>query len=88
MTAGDSWSQILNGLNFIIKQISGDIHEQKTTRLQPAGKMLHWGFVLLFAYGIFKQLDNLSQLEDSALFRFEIIFALVFLLKPGVAIFT
>lgn len=43
-------------------------------------KMLHWGFVLLFAYGIFKQLDNLSQLEDSALFRFEMIFALVFLL--------
>ena len=44
------------------------------------GKSLHWGFVLLYAYGIFKQIDDLSQLEDAALLRFEIIFATVFLL--------
>ena len=44
------------------------------------GKSLHWGFVLLYAYGIFKQIDDLSQLEDAALLRFEIIFASVFLL--------
>lgn len=43
-------------------------------------KGLHWGFVLLFAYGIFKQVDDLNQLADSALFRFEMGFALVFLL--------
>ncbi len=43
-------------------------------------KGLHWGFVLLFAYGIFKQVDNLNQLADSAFFRFEMGFALVFLL--------
>ena len=44
------------------------------------GKVLHWGFVLLYAYGIFKQIDDLSQLEDTALLRFEIVFASVFLL--------
>ena len=44
------------------------------------GKSLHWGFVLLYAYGIFKQIDDLSQFEDAALLRFEIIFASVFLL--------
>ena len=44
------------------------------------GKSLHWGIVLLYAYGIFKQIDDLSQLEDAALLRFEIIFASVFLL--------
>jgi cytochrome b561 len=44
------------------------------------GKSLHWGFVLLYAYGIFKQIDDLSQLEEAALLRFEIIFASVFLL--------
>ena len=43
-------------------------------------KALHWGFVLLFAYGIVKQVDDLSQLADSAFFRFEMGFALVFLL--------
>ena len=36
--------------------------------------------MLLFAYGIVKQVDDLSQLADSAFFRFEMGFALVFLL--------
>ena len=44
------------------------------------GKVFHWGFVLLYAYGIFKQIDDLSQLEDTTLLQFEIIFASVFLL--------
>ena len=44
------------------------------------GKVFHWGFVLLYAYGIFKQIDDLSELEDAALLTFEIIFASVFLL--------
>ena len=44
------------------------------------GKVFHWAFVLLYAYGIFKQIDDLSQLEDTALLQFEIIFASVFLL--------
>ena len=44
------------------------------------GKVFHWGFLLLYAYGIFKQIDDLSQLEDNGLLVFEIIFASVFLL--------
>ena len=44
------------------------------------GKVFHWGFVLLYAYGIFKQIDDLSELEDAALLTFEILFASVFLL--------
>ena len=44
------------------------------------GKVFHWAFVLLYAYGIFKQIDDLEQLEDAALLQFEILFASVFLL--------
>ena len=43
-------------------------------------KSIHWAFVILYAYGIFKQLDNLEQLEDTGLLVFEVIFASVFLL--------
>ena len=45
-------------------------------------KVFHWGFVVLFAYGIAKQVDDISQLEDFALLRFEFIFAtiMIFLL--------
>ncbi|MDG2462205.1 MAG: hypothetical protein P8M57_01945 [Planktomarina sp.] len=44
------------------------------------GKLLHWGFIGVFAYGIFKQVDDLNQLEDPAFLRFEFIFACAFLL--------
>ena len=44
------------------------------------GKVFHWGFVLLYAYGIFKQIDDLEQLADTGLLVFEIVFASVFLL--------
>ena len=43
-------------------------------------KLLHWGFVLLFVYGVAKQVDDINQLEDKTFFRFEIIFAIIFLL--------
>ena len=43
-------------------------------------KLFHWGFVAIFAYGIYKQVDNISQLADSALLRFEVIFAALFLI--------
>ena len=41
--------------------------------------VFHWVFVTLYAYGILKQIDDLSQLEDGKLFSFEVVFALVFL---------
>ena len=43
-------------------------------------KFMHWGFVLLFIYGLIKQIDELNQLEDKALLQFEVIFATVFVL--------
>ena len=43
-------------------------------------KSFHWGFILIFSYGILKQIDNINQLEDLALLKFEIIFALLFIL--------
>ena len=43
-------------------------------------KFMHWGFVLLFIYGLLKQIDELNQLEDKALLQFEVIFAIVFVL--------
>ena len=43
-------------------------------------KFMHWSFVLLFIYGLLKQIDELNQLEDKALLQFEVIFATVFVL--------
>ena len=42
-------------------------------------KVSHWGFIILYAYGIFKQVDDISQLEDSGLLAFEVAFASIFL---------
>ena len=43
-------------------------------------KIFHWSFVIIFAYGISKQIDNINQLEDLALLKFEIAFAFLFFL--------
>ena len=43
-------------------------------------KFIHWIFTLLYAYGIFKQVDDLNELEDASLLNFEILFAIVFLI--------
>ena len=42
-------------------------------------KTIHWLFIVLYAYGIFKQIEDLEQLEDTGLLIFEVIFASVFL---------
>ena len=49
-----------------------------TQNYSTSAKLLHWGFIGFFAYGIFKQVDDLSQLEDPSFLRFEFIFACVF----------
>ena len=41
-------------------------------------KFFHWGFAILFLYGILKQVDNINQLEDISLLKLEITFAAVF----------
>ena len=43
-------------------------------------KCLHWSFVVLFAYGIYQQVEDLSDSEDLSLLKFEIFFAFIFLL--------
>ena len=42
-------------------------------------KIIHWSFILLYVYGIVKQVDDISDLEDSKLLMFEVIFATAFL---------
>ena len=49
-------------------------------KFSSIAKLMHWGFVLLFIYALLKQIDDLNQLEDAALLRFEVIFAGVFVL--------
>ena len=44
-----------------------------------AALILHWGFALLFLYGVIKQVEDVSQLADDAFLRFEMVFALIFL---------
>ena len=51
-----------------------------TTGYSLTAKIFHWSFVILFAYGIAKQIDNVDQLEDVALLKFEIAFAFLFIL--------
>ena len=43
-------------------------------------KLIHWTFIPLYAYGIFKQVGDLNELEDASLLNFEILFATVFLI--------
>ena len=50
------------------------------SNFSSTAKFMHWGFVLLFIYGLLKQIDKLNQLEDKALLQFEVIFATVFVL--------
>ena len=45
----------------------------------PLAKFIHWSFSILYAYGIFKQVGDLSELEDPALLNLEILFAVAFL---------
>ena len=47
-------------------------------------KVFHWGFVALFSYGIAKQVDDITQLADFSLLRFELIFATIMLVLLAV----
>ena len=54
--------------------------EQERVQHSLLGKSLHWVFVLLFGYGIFKQIENKEQLNDLGLLISEMFFAVAFLL--------
>jgi cytochrome b561 len=43
-------------------------------------KTFHWGFIFLYAYGLLKQLNDVSQLEDAGLLVLEVAFVSLFLL--------
>lgn len=55
----------------------GQKMEQSHTR---TAKIFHWSFIVLYVYGIFKQVNELEELEDRGLLIFEIIFASLFLI--------
>lgn len=47
-------------------------------------KVFHWGFIIVFLYALSKQLANVDELADAALLRFEVVFAIGFLILLGV----
>ena len=52
---------------------------QKKVEHSFLAKSLHWVFVVMFGYGVFKQLESKEQLNDIVLLRSEILFATIFL---------
>ena len=42
--------------------------------------IFHWGLVIIFIYGVIKQVEDINQLSDISLLKFEIIFAALMLL--------
>ena len=54
-------------------------NKDQNQRYSFLAKFFHWSFVFLFGYGIFKQVDNIEQLEDISLLQSEILFASIFL---------
>ena len=54
------------------------LHKNKS-HYSNLAKIFHWGFVIIFIYGVAKQVNDINQLDDIAFLRFEIIFAIIFL---------
>ncbi len=53
--------------------------KQKGVEHSLLAKSLHWVFVVMFGYGVFKQIQSKEQLNDVWLLKSEILFALIFL---------
>ena len=47
--------------------------DKNNSPYSKSAKLFLWGSVLLFIYGVAKQVDDINQLEDKAFVRFEII---------------
>ena len=54
-------------------------YKQKRVEHSFIAKSLHWVFVVMFGYGVFKQIESKEQLNDIVLLRSEILFATIFL---------
>ncbi len=53
--------------------------EQQLPQHSRIAQIFHWGFAAIFIYAITKQVGSVRQLADPALLRFEVIFAIGFL---------
>ena len=60
----------------IIPSLRGTMNNSHTL----LARLFHWSFIILYVYGIFKQVNALEDLEDKELLVFEIIFASIFLI--------
>ena len=49
-------------------------------RYSALALLCHWGFAALFIYGVIKQVDDVGQLADADFQRFEMVFAIIFLI--------
>ncbi|MDB4079866.1 cytochrome b/b6 domain-containing protein [Amylibacter sp.] len=52
----------------------------KKIRHSIPAMIFHWGFLIIFIYGILKQVEDINQLSDISLLKFEIIFATLMLI--------
>ncbi len=67
-----------------LQQPSNETSSQSIIPHSLTAKFLHWGFIVVFIYGLTKQLDGVEQLEDFSLLQFEMIFATIFLVLLSV----
>ena len=76
------WKEQLELRNELKDKPSNFINRMGQERVEHSllGKSLHWFFVLLFGYRVFKQIENKEQLNDLGLLISEMFFAVVFLL--------
>lgn len=70
-----------------MQENSADINTAHMKQHGLIAKVFHWGFILVFAYGLSKQLSSLDELRDTSLLHFEMIFAKVFLILLAVRYF-
>ena len=61
-------------------QSAADSSPQKVIPHSFTAKIIHWGFIGVFAYALTKQLDEVEELEDFSLLQFEMVFASIFLI--------
>ena len=57
-----------------------EVSPQKVIPHSLTAKIIHWGFIVVFAYALSKQLDDVEELEDFSLLQFEMAFASLFLI--------
>ncbi len=63
-----------------IAETSGETSSATVSPHSLTARVLHWGFIGVFAYALTKQLDDVEELEDFSLLQYEMAFASVFLI--------